>query len=51
MYVTTVFFNGMCVNNSEKKGRGYGRCWRWFHPLYYYFFGIGEGIGKLLKLL
>jgi hypothetical protein len=37
--------------SMEKKGGLYGICWRRFHPLYDYFFGIGEGIGKLLKLL
>jgi hypothetical protein len=35
----------------EKKGKAIGICWRRFHPLYDYFFGIGERIEKLLKLL
>jgi hypothetical protein len=35
----------------RKKGRPIGDLLEMVHPLYGYVFGIGEGIGKLLKLL
>jgi hypothetical protein len=39
------------VFSPWRKKEGIGKRWRWFHPLYDYFFGIEEGIEKLLKLL
>jgi hypothetical protein len=41
---------GFLAHGDKERG-AIGDLLRRFHPLYSYFFGIGKGIGKLVKLL